>query len=403
MRISDLQNGFDRTGEVTQENFTGNKDIKFSSDSKCLSEANCFIVTVPTPVDKEKKPDFEPLRKACREIGPRLKRGNVIVFESTVYPGATEEQCVPILIKESGLHYCSGSDARDVGFHVGYSPERINPGDKSRSLASIPKITSGSSQWCSSFVKELYSRIIDAEVVSVSSIKVAEASNVIENAQRDINIAFMNELSLIFARLQIDTNEVLAAARTKWNFLDFKPGLVGGHCIGVDPYYLASKAAQVGYCPDVILSGRRVNDSMASYVAETTLKLLSKLGRTLSRSVIVVCGLTFKENCPDVRNSRAFDIVDTLLEWEANVLLCDPLLSENDLPERYRPLFHSVTSISKMTNFDALILAVPHDEFVSLGTDLLNSGNQSDVVVFDVQGLSPIFKAHKTVKVYQSL
>ena len=301
-RISELKNGKDRTGEVEAASLKNNKNLYFSDDPVSIINANVYIVTVPTPVDKSKIPDLKPLQSASRTIGRYLKKDEIVIFESTVYPGATEEICVPILEELSSLIY-------NKDFYCGYSPERINPGDKINTLVNIKKITSGSNEKAAKFVKNLYEKIIMAGVFPASSIKVAEAAKVIENTQRDVNIALINELALIFNKLDIDTNEVLEAASTKWNFLSFKPGLVGGHCIGVDPYYLTHKAVEIGYKPEIIIAGRRINDSMGKFVAEQTILKLIKNNINPSKARVGILGLTFKENCPDLRNTKVIDIV----------------------------------------------------------------------------------------------
>ena len=376
-RISELRDGHDKNLEVTDEELKEAKHLTFTSDLGSLrnvfnDSGMIFIVTVPTPVDIANRPDLTPLIKASEAIGGLLKGGDVVVFESTVYPGATEEVCVPILAKESNLNFitegCSLSNSantlgRENGFYAAYSPERINPGDKTHRLTNIKKITSGSTIEIAKAVDELYGEIITAGTHMASSIKVAEAAKVIENAQRDLNIAFVNELSLIFARIGIDTTEVLAAAATKWNFLSFKPGLVGGHCIGVDPYYLTHKAQELGYRPQVILSGRAINDNMGRYAARNVIRLMLKNGIDVTKASVGVLGITFKENCPDVRNSKVLDIVHELAYWGVQVKVMDPWASSQDVLSEYDV---HLTQITPQTPVDSLIVAVGHQEFANM-------------------------------------
>ena len=311
-RVQELQNGFDRTGEATKEQIQSSKGLQFSDTLATIASCTFYIVTVPTPIDQFKAPDLQPLLKASAMLGKLLKKGDIVVYESTVYPGCTEEDCVPVLEAHSGLRF-------NTDFFCGYSPERINPGDKINTLATIKKVTSGSTPEIAQQINEVYARIITAGTFMASSIRVAEASKAIENAQRDVNISFVNELALIFDRMGIDTQEVLAAASTKWNFLPYKPGLVGGHCIGVDPYYLAHKAQALGYHPQVILSGRRVNDTMGLFIANKTVKLMIQKGITVKGAKALVLGITFKENCPDIRNTRVVDIIDELQQFGMQV------------------------------------------------------------------------------------
>ena len=315
-RINELKRGKDRTREIDYSELNKNNNLILSYSHSCLKDSNVYIVTVPTPVDKNKTPNLAPLESASKTIGKYLNKGNIVIYESTVYPGATEEICVPILEEVSSLVY-------NKDFYCGYSPERINPGDKKNTLVNIKKVTSGSTKETASFVKELYETIIKAGVFTASSIKVAEAAKVIENTQRDVNIALINELALIFNKLNIDTNEVLEAAGTKWNFLPFKPGLVGGHCIGVDPYYLTHKAVEIGYKPQIILAGRRINDSMGKFVGEQTILRLIKNNINPSKAKIAILGLTFKENCPDLRNTKVVDIKENLEKYNCKVLVSD--------------------------------------------------------------------------------
>jgi UDP-N-acetyl-D-galactosamine dehydrogenase len=355
-RIAELKAGRDHTLELETEELAAATHIEFNNDSKSLRKAQIFIVTVPTPVDKANRPDLNPLIKATETVGKVLKNGNIVIYESTVYPGATEEVCVPILERTSGLTF-------NEGFFVGYSPERINPGDKSHRLPNIKKVTSGSNVETANEVDELYNEIITAGTHKCRSIKVAEAAKVIENAQRDLNIAFVNELSLIFNRMGIDTTEVLSAAATKWNFLPFKPGLVGGHCIGVDPYYLTHKAQELGYRPQVILSGRAINDNMGRYAARNVIRLMLKNGINVANATVGVLGITFKENCPDVRNSKAIDIVNELQHWGLKVRVMDPWANGGELQREYGI---TLTQITSQTPVESLIIAVAHTQFARL-------------------------------------
>lgn len=367
-RIDELQSCRDQTLEVSEEDLRNAKNLTFTSDPNVLKRAAVFIVTVPTPVDKVNRPDLGPLVKASETVGRLLKAGDVVIYESTVYPGATEEVCVPILERESGLKYLVGASADalkvvEAGFYCGYSPERINPGDKTHRLPDIRKVVSGSTPRVTKAIDLLYKQIITAGTHKVSSIKVAEAAKVIENTQRDLNIAFVNELSVIFNRMGIDTNEVLEAAATKWNFLHFKPGLVGGHCIGVDPYYLTHKSQELGYQPQVILSGRRINDEMGRYAARNFVRLMVLNGMNVTNSTVGVLGITFKENCPDVRNSKVIDIIRELLDWGANVKVMDPWANSDEVHKEYGL---QLTEISHKNQVDSLIVAVAHEEFARM-------------------------------------
>lgn len=352
-KIEKYLNGQDPTNEVGDERIKNSKNIEFTSDETKLSEARFVIVAVPTPVLENKMPDLRPLEGASTIIGRNLSKGAIVVYESTVYPGATEEVCLPILEKESGLK-CG------VDFKIGYSPERINPADKENTLTKIMKITSGMDKESSDIIAEVYGKVITAGIHRASSIKVAEAAKVIENSQRDINIAFVNELSLIFDRIGIDTLEVLEAAGTKWNFLPYRPGLVGGHCIGVDPYYLANKASELGYHAQVILAGRRINDNMAKFVAEKTIKKLINDNIRVKGADILVMGLTFKENCPDLRNSKVNDIIKELKEYGANVHVVDPMAPKEEALEEYGIILEDESCIK---NMDAVVVAVGHKEY----------------------------------------
>jgi UDP-N-acetyl-D-galactosamine dehydrogenase len=346
--------------------------LNFSANVEDLTNYNVFIVTVPTPIDQFKAPDLTPLLKASEMLGKVIKKEDIVIYESTVYPGCTEEDCVPVLEKFSGLKF-------NQDFYCGYSPERINPGDKINTLTKIKKVTSGSTPEIAEVVDELYKSIIDAGTHKAPSLKVAEASKAIENAQRDVNISFVNELALIFDRMGIDTNDVLDAAGTKWNFLKYKPGLVGGHCIGVDPYYLAHKSESLGYYPQVILSGRRVNDNMGMFVANKMVKLLIAKHHVISKSNVLVLGITFKEDCPDIRNSKVIDIVKELQQFSINVDVFDPHANEHEVIEEY-----GITLIDKMNKtYDGIILAVSHKEFLELELDDLKSSNSS--VIFDTK------------------
>ncbi len=368
-RIEELKAGHDHTLEVSAEELGEAKHLRFTSAPAGIrgEDLMVFIVTVPTPVDKANRPDLTQLMNASETVGRLLKSNDVVIYESTVYPGATEEVCVPILERESGLKYLSGKkkEAGDAlnGFYVGYSPERINPGDKTHRLPDIKKLTSGSTPEVAQAINALYQEIVTAGTHLASSIKVAEAAKVIENAQRDLNIAFVNELSIIFNRMGIDTTEVLAAAATKWNFLPFKPGLVGGHCIGVDPYYLTHKAQELGYQPQVILSGRRINDNMGHYAARSVVRLMLKNGINVAKATVGVLGITFKENCPDIRNSRVIDIIRELQEWGLQVQVMDPWANAHDVEEEYGL---KLTQITPQIQVDSLIIAVAHTQFAQL-------------------------------------
>lgn len=377
-RVKELNKGIDSTLEISEEDLKNTLDngmFSISSDKNNISNCNFYIVTVPTPVDKNNRPVLIPLIKATEAIGAVLKKGDIVVYESTVYPGITEDELVPILEKISGLKF-------NIDFFAGYSPERINPGDKEHTVTKILKITSGSTQEIADVVDKVYKLIITAGTFKASSIKIAEAAKVIENSQRDINIAFVNELSKIFNLLGINTNEVLNAAATKWNFLKFKPGLVGGHCIGVDPYYLAQKAQEVGYHPEIILAGRRLNDGMGAYVASQTIKLMIKKGIIVNKSKVLILGITFKEDCPDIRNTKVIDIYNELLSYNISVDVFDPLADFNQVFEEYS--IKLMKSFSTFENYDAIILAVPHKAFNNL-----NLCKNSSQVIFDVKGILP--------------
>lgn len=377
-RIAELSIGRDHTLEVSAEELR-QSTIKFSCDGDELKRANVFIVTVPTPIDSAKRPDLGPILGASQSVGKVLKKGDLVIYESTVYPGCTEEDCVPVLEKHSGLKF-------NVDFFCGYSPERINPGDKEHTITKIKKVTSGSTSETARRVDALYGSIITAGTHMTSSIKVAEAAKVIENTQRDINIAFVNELSLIFNRIGIDTKEVLEAAGTKWNFMKFTPGLVGGHCIGVDPYYLTHKAEMLGYHPQVILAGRRINDGMGAHIAQQTVKHLIHKGHQIRGAKALVLGLTFKENCPDIRNSRVVDIVRELRDYQIEVDVYDPWADPLEVEQEYGLRMATAEKIKNVTAYDAVILAVAHRQFRELPLEGLCSGK---CVVFDVKGILP--------------
>ena len=377
-RIDELKAGRDSTRETEPAELAEAKQLSFTADPEELRACNVFIVTVPTPVDSAQRPDLTPLIKASETVGKVMPKGAVVIYESTVYPGATEEVCVPLLEKHSGLTF-------NVDFYCGYSPERINPGDKQHRLPSIKKVTSGSTPEIADFVDALYRSIITAGTHKASSIKVAEAAKVIENTQRDLNIALMNELSLIFHRLGIDTLEVLEAAGSKWNFLPFRPGLVGGHCIGVDPYYLTHKAQEIGYHPEVILAGRRINDSMAGYVADEVIKLMTRRKMQVVDSRILVLGLTFKEGCPDIRNTKVIDIVRELAGYHAKVDIYDPWIDVAEAEHEYK-----VTPLKdepQANTYDAIILAVAHPEFLQLGAAGIHAFGKNEHVLYDVKSL----------------
>lgn len=377
-RVEELRNGIDRTLEVEREELASARHLTFTNGATDLANCQFFIVTVPTPIDDANRPDLTPLVKASEMIGAVMRRGATVIYESTVYPGATEEVCVPALARASGFVF-----NRD--FFCGYSPERINPADKQHKLPTIVKVTSGSTPEVADQVDALYASIITAGTHKASSIKVAEASKVIENTQRDLNIALMNELSVVFARVGIDTAEVLKASCTKWNFLNFRPGLVGGHCIGVDPYYLTHKAEQLGYIPQVVLAGRRINDNMGRYVARNTVKLMLKNGIDVPRSRIGVMGITFKENCPDTRNSKVVDLARELAEHGAEIVVEDPLADPDEVSHEYGIKLSKVSSEHPV---DALVIAVGHDSYRSLTTDEIKSRLRGAApVVADVKSL----------------
>ncbi len=378
-RIDELRAGRDSSLEVTAEELAAVRNLRYAYEADELADCNVYVVTVPTPIDAYKRPDLSPLQSASETVGKLLQSGDVVIFESTVYPGCTEEVCVPILERISGLRF-----NRD--FYVGYSPERINPGDKENRLSTIVKVTSGSTPETADFVDTLYREIITAGTHKASSIKVAEAAKVIENTQRDVNIALINELALIFNRLGIDTLEVLEAAGSKWNFLPFRPGLVGGHCIGVDPYYLTHKAQEIGYHPEVILAGRRINDGMGAYVAERVVKLMTQARIQVVDARVLILGLSFKENCPDLRNTRVVDIVQELRGYHARIDVYDPWVDPAEAEREYgiRPV-----DAPQKAGYDAVILAVAHHQFTELGSAGIRALCRPNAILFDVKSVLP--------------
>lgn len=373
-RIAEIRQGIDHNLALSKDELRHRSNITYTDNAGALADHEIYIITAPTPIDPQNQPDLEPVRNACRLVATYIKTGCIVIFESTVYPGATEEECVPILTQISELEF-------NVDFFVGYSPERINPGDDAHSLANVVKVTSGSTAAAADKIDALYKTIVAAGTHRASSIKVAEAAKVIENTQRDLNIALMNELAILFEKLGIDTHEVLKAAASKWNFLAFSPGLVGGHCIGVDPYYLTYKAQQVGHHPEVILAGRRINDAMGFHVAERVIRLMLSKRIHIIDSRILILGMTFKENCPDTRNSRVRDIVSTLQSYHSQVDVYDPWVSskESDL----------LITQPEVDCYDAVIIAVAHQQFIAMGIDRLKSFGKSNCVVFDVKHLFP--------------
>ena len=385
-RVAELNAGPDHTLETEDEdlqsvlNLNGKKGLELTTDIESIRDAQIYIVTVPTPIDKYKRPDLAPLIRASETVGKVISKGDIVIYESTVYPGCTEEDCLPVVEKFSGLKF-------NIDFFAGYSPERINPGDKVNTLTTIKKITSGSTPEIAEEIDVLYNSILLKGTHKATSIKVAEAAKVIENAQRDLNISFMNELALIFDRMDIDTNDVIEAAATKWNFLKYRPGLVGGHCISVDPYYLAFKAEALGYNPTVIRSGRRVNDAIAHFVADKVVKLMIKKGLKILNSKVLLLGVTFKENCPDIRNTKTVDIIHELQEFGCKLDIYDPWASQEEVKLEYgiKTMPKNVDIYAK--KYDAVILAVSHDQFAELDIDRLTNGNKS--VIFDIKGFLP--------------
>ena len=378
-RIDELKTGIDVTLETSSGELSSSVHLSYSTSTEDLISCNCFIITVPTPIDDYKRPDLRPLLNASKTVGKVLKLGDIVIYESTVYPGCTEEECVPVLEAFSGLKF-----NRD--FFCGYSPERINPGDKEHRITNIKKVTSGSTRVIADLVDELYAEIISAGTHKAESIKVAEAAKVIENTQRDLNIALINELSIIFNKMEIDTEAVLKAAGSKWNFLPFRPGLVGGHCIGVDPYYLTHKAQAIGYHPEIILAGRRLNDSMGSYVVAQLVKAMTKKKIQVDGARVMVMGLAFKENCPDIRNTRVVDIVHELKDYNCNVDVYDPWINFEESINEY-----GIAPISDLSldNYDAIILAVAHKQFKDMGSKYIRSLGKSNTVIYDLKYLFP--------------
>ena len=376
-RINDLKNGIDSTLETTSEELKDAVHLSYTTNLEDIKDCTIFIVTVPTPIDKHKRPDLTPLEKSSETVGSVLKKGDIVIYESTVYPGATEEVCVPILEQQSGLKF-------NKDFYCGYSPERINPGDKEHRVTTIEKVTAGSTPEIATEVDELYQEIILAGTHKASNIKVAEAAKVIENTQRDVNIALINELALIFNKLDIDTESVLEAAGTKWNFLPFRPGLVGGHCIGVDPYYLTHKAIEVGYNPEMILAGRRLNDNMGSYVVDQVSKLMIKKRVHVVDANILIMGLTFKENCPDLRNTRVVDLVEEFGSFNCNVDVYDPWVNKDEAVHEYniKPIDTPVEG-----KYDAIVLAVAHNEFKELSLEQIKAFGRDNHVLYDIKYL----------------
>lgn len=378
-RINELKSGIDLTNETSKKDLSDSNQLYYTSDDKDLSESNCYIIAVPTPIDKYKRPKLKSLIQASKTVGKVLKPGDIVIYESTVYPGATEEDCVPILEKYSRLKF-------NQDFYCGYSPERINPGDKDHQLKNIMKVTSGSTPYIASLIDNLYKTIIVAGTHKASSIKIAEAAKVIENTQRDLNVALINELSIIFNKMGIETEAVLNAAATKWNFLPFRPGLVGGHCIGVDPYYLTYKSKKIGYNPKVILAGRRVNDGMGVYVASQTLKTMIKKSINTKGARVLILGLTFKENCSDLRNTRVVDIINELQEYECKVDVYDPWVNIFDAEKGYNI---SPLKFPQKNTYDTIIIAVSHDIFKKMGANKIHSFGKKIHVLYDLKYVLP--------------
>ena len=379
-RVDELNKGIDSTLEVREDELKSaltNNQLQITSNLEDIASCNIFIITVPTPIDKHNNPDLTPLIKASESVGKVLSKDDIVIYESTVYPGATEEVCIPVLEKVSGLKF-------NKDFYAGYSPERINPGDKEHTVTRILKVTSGSTPEIAQKVDNLYKSVIKAGTYKASSIKVAEAAKVIENSQRDINIAFVNELALIFDKLGIDTNDVLEAAGTKWNFLKFKPGLVGGHCIGIDPYYLAHKAKEIGYHPEIILAGRRTNDGMGEFVANKVVKLMIHKGHTIKNSKVLVLGITFKENCPDIRNSRVIDVINELKDFGINVDIYDPWADNEEVKREYGL---ELKENYNLDEYEAVVLAVAHNEFKEISSKISKLKIQnSKLIIYDIKG-----------------
>ena len=382
-RVKELQKGFDRTYELNYKELTNAKGLIYSYDTKDLLECNCYIITVPTPVNSANKPDLSILLSASAIVGDALSQGNIVIYESTVYPGVTENSCAPVLAKKSGLSYATTTfPACSNVFYLGYSPERINPGDKNHRITDIVKVTSGSTPEIADVIDQLYSTIISAGTYKADNIRVAEAAKVIENIQRDVNIALINELTIIFEKLGIDTEAVLKTAGTKWNFLPFRPGLVGGHCIGVDPYYLSHKALEIGYKPEMILTGRRINETMASYSAERIIKLMLRKNMNILGANILILGISFKENCPDTRNSKVIDMVEALNDYKCNIDVHDPWVDKTTLPQNLQGKLVTKPDARK---YDVIVLAVSHDKFVYQGIKELRQYGKENHVFFDLK------------------
>ncbi|MDA9898140.1 nucleotide sugar dehydrogenase [Flavobacteriales bacterium] len=378
-RVDELKSGFDRTLEMTKEDLESSKHLQYTTDINDTKDCNIFIITVPTPINDKNLPDLTPLILSSQSVGSVIKKGDIVIYESTVYPGVTEDECVPILEQVSGLKF-------NEDFFCGYSPERINPGDKERTLTKILKITSGSTPEIADFVDSLYDSIITAGTYKASSIKVAEAAKVIENTQRDVNIALVNELALIFDTMDISSDEVLKAAGTKWNFLKFKPGLVGGHCIGVDPYYLTFKAEKMGYKPNLILSSRKINNGMSAYIAKKTIRFLVDSDKIIKNANILVMGLTFKENCPDIRNTKVFDIIGELEDYGCNIDVYDPWVDSKEFKATYdRELISDPFTQDK--KYEAIIVCVSHHQFLDISTEDYSSISKGTPIVLDIKGI----------------
>lgn len=374
-RISQLRNGEDITLETTEDELASAEKLSFTSNMEDIKEADVYIVAVPTPIDHCKQPNLTPLIKASELVGKVISKDNIVIYESTVYPGATEDDCIPVVERISNLKF-------NDDFYAGYSPERINPGDKNHRIHNITKVTSGSTDQAADYIDALYGRIIEAGTYKASSIKVAEAAKVIENTQRDLNIALMNELSIIFNKLNIDTEEVLKAAGTKWNFLPFRPGLVGGHCIGVDPYYLTHKAQEIGYHPEVILAGRRINDGMAEYVVSQVVKLMLKRQLPIANANILIMGLSFKENCPDIRNTRVIDIINEFKDYGANIDIYDPWVDPEEAKLEYGV---DLINTPEQGKYNGIVLAVAHEQYQEMGSDAIRKLGCDNAVLYDIK------------------
>jgi UDP-N-acetyl-D-glucosamine/UDP-N-acetyl-D-galactosamine dehydrogenase len=385
LRVQELLSKFDKSGQISESNFEDAQFLSFTDDFNSMQSSNVYIVTVPTPIDENYLPDLSPLVSVSRMLGSKLSKGDIVIYESTVYPGATEEICVPLLEEFSGLNF-------NKNFYCGYSPERINPGDKINTISTIVKVVSGSTDIVANFISDLYGTIVSAGVYLAPSIRVAEAAKVIENVQRDLNIALVNELAMIFSRMGISTIDVLKAAETKWNFVKMRPGLVGGHCIGVDPYYLTYKATQVGYTPNLIMAGRRVNENMSLYVAHKLIDEMVKKKKHVVDSRILVMGVTFKENCSDLRNTKVLDVIKELTTYNARVDIFDPNTEQGEIKK-----LSGISPINKIPSdktYDSILIAVPHHSFLELGIDAIRKAGKSDCVIFDLKGMFPDFSEH---------